>query len=106
MARRHVLVAHDLRQGGGANALQGAHQVMGHGRPLGEATLLADARVHPVDPVALPASGPTHGGCALIIRAGHRQVGQTRCVGVERHAANIFSHAHLAHVVPVTLQVI
>lgn len=106
VARLQVLVAHDLRQGGGADALQGAHQVVGHGRSLREATLLAYARVHPGHPVALSASASAHGRSALIVGAGHGQVGQTRRVGVERHAADIFPHAHLAHVVPVTLQVV
>lgn len=106
VARLQVLIAHDLRQGGGADALQGAHQVVGHWRPLGEATLLAYARVHPGDPVALSPSASSHRCTALIVRAGHGQVGQTWWVWVERHAANIFTHAHLAHVVPVTLQLI
>lgn len=106
VAGLQVLIAHDLRQRGGADALQGAHQVVGHGWPLGEATLLAHARVHPGDPVALSTSAPSHGCSALIVRAGHGQVGQAWWVRVERHAANIFTHAHLAHVVPVTLQLI
>lgn len=75
VARLQVLIAHDLRQGGGADTLQGAHQVVGHWRPLGEATLLAYAWVHPGDPVELSASASSHGCAALIVRAGHRQVG-------------------------------
>lgn len=106
VARLQVLIAHDLRQGCGADALQGAHQVVGHGRPLGEATLLAYTRVHPGDPVALPPSASSHGCGALIVRAGDGQVGQTWWVRVERHAANIFTQAHRAHVVPVTLQLV
>lgn len=102
VAGLQILVTHDLRQGGSADAMQSTHHVVGHGWCLGEASLLAYTWVHPGDPVALASSAATY-GCCLTIGAGHWQVGETGWVWVKRHTAHILTYAHLAHVVPIAL---
>lgn len=77
VAGLQILVAHNLRQSGSADAMQSTHHVVGYGWCLGEASLLGYAWVHPWDPVTLASSAATHGCCALTAGAGHRQVGET-----------------------------
>lgn len=103
MAGLQILVAHDLRQGGSADTMQGTHHVVGHGWRLGEASLLAYTWVHSGDPVTLASSAATYGCCALTAGTGHWHVGETGHVRVKRHTAHILTHAHLAHMVPIAL---
>lgn len=103
VAGLQILVAHDLRQSGSADAMQSTHHVVGYWWCLGKASLLADTWVHPGDPVNLASSVATYGCCALTTGAGHRHVGETEWVRVKRHTAHILTHAHLAHVVSIAL---
>lgn len=94
MAGLQILVAHDLREGGCGDAVQSAHDVMGHGWSLGEAALLAYTWVHPGDPVTLASSAATYRRCTLTVGAGYGQVGETGRVRVKRHTAYILSSVH------------
>lgn len=97
VAGLQILIAHDLRQSGSADAMQSTHHAVGHRWRLGEASLLAHTWVHPGDPVTRASSAATYGCCTLTVGAGHRQVGETRWVRVKRHTAHILTHAHLPH---------